>query len=58
MQCHVWVRARMDAVGEDNEESKRAKEIKQSWVDVADTITATVNTAWMRKHPPGCASAP
>jgi hypothetical protein len=47
----TWVRARMDAVGEDNEESKRAKQIKQSWVDVADTITAAVNTAWMRKHP-------
>jgi hypothetical protein len=46
-----WVRARMDAVGEDNEESKRAKQIKQSWPDVADTITAAVNTAWMRKHP-------
>eukprot|EP01043_Picozoa_sp_COSAG02_P035160 COSAG02_NODE_2501_length_8672_cov_7.293246_5_plen_482_part_00 len=47
----TWVRARMDAVGEDNEESKRAKQIKQSWPDVADTITAAVNTAWMRKHP-------
>ena len=47
----TWVRARMDAVGEDNEESKRAKTIKQSWPDVADTITAAVNTAWMRKHP-------
>ena len=41
----TWVRARMDAVGEDNEESKRAKTIKQSWPDVADTITAAVNTA-------------
>jgi hypothetical protein len=46
-----WVRARMDAVGVDDEGSKRALEIKKSWPDVADTITAAVNTAWMRKHP-------
>ena len=41
----------MDAVGVDDEESKRALDIKKSWPDVADTITAAVNTAWMRKHP-------
>ena len=46
-----WVRARMDAVGEQNEDSKRAAEIKRSWPDLADTITASVNTAWMQQHP-------
>ena len=46
-----WVRARMDAIGEDNEESKKAIEIKQSWPDLADTITASVNSAWMQQHP-------
>eukprot|EP01049_Picozoa_sp_SAG25_P010195 SAG25_NODE_1089_length_4047_cov_2.337386_3_plen_481_part_00 len=46
-----WVRTRMDAIGEDNEESKRALRIKQSWPELADTITASVNTAWMTKHP-------
>ena len=46
-----WVRARMDSVGEDNEESKKAIEIKQSWPDLADTITASVNSAWMQQHP-------
>ena len=29
-----WVRARMDAVKEEDEESKRAMAIKQSWVDL------------------------
>ena len=47
----TWVRARMDAVGEDNEESKRAKQIKQSWPDLSDSITASVNSAWMQQHP-------
>eukprot|EP01043_Picozoa_sp_COSAG02_P015562 COSAG02_NODE_665_length_18739_cov_9.192918_14_plen_534_part_00 len=46
-----WVRSRMDAVKEQDEESRRAKEIKQSWVDLADTITASVNSAWMRQFP-------
>ena len=46
-----WVRARMDAIGEEDEESKRAKEIKASWPDLSDTITASVNSAWMRQHP-------
>jgi predicted secreted Zn-dependent protease len=46
-----WVRTRMDAIGEDNEESKRALQIQQSWPELADTITASVNTAWMTKHP-------
>ena len=40
-----WVRSRMDAVKETDEESRRAKEIKQSWPDLADTITASVNSA-------------
>ena len=40
-----WVRARMDSVGDPNEDSKQAIEIKQSWPDLADTITASVNSA-------------
>jgi hypothetical protein len=47
----TWVRVRMDAVSEEDEESKKAVEIKQSWPDVADTITASVNSAWMQQHP-------
>jgi predicted secreted Zn-dependent protease len=46
-----WVRTRMDAVGLDDEESKKALQIKQSWPDLAETITASVNTAWMTKFP-------
>ena len=46
-----WVRARMDAVGEEDEESKKAVEIKQSWPDLAATITSSVNSAWMQQHP-------
>ena len=46
-----WVRARMDAVGEEDEESKKAIEIKRSWIDLADTITASVNSTWARSHP-------
>ena len=46
-----WVRARMDAVNEEDEDSKTAKDIKQSWPDLADTITASVNSAWMQQHP-------
>jgi hypothetical protein len=46
-----WVRARMDAVKEEDEESKRAMAIKQSWVDLATTITASVNSAWMQQFP-------
>ena len=41
----------MDAIGEEDEDSKRAKDIKASWPDLADTITASVNSAWMRQHP-------
>jgi hypothetical protein len=37
-----WVRSRMDVVKEQDEESRRAKEIKQSWPELADTITASV----------------
>jgi hypothetical protein len=47
----TYVRTRMAAVNEDDEESRRAKEIKASWPDLADTITASVNTAWMEQHP-------
>ena len=43
------MRARMDAVGEDNEESKRAKQIKQSWPDVADTWRARARELYRRK---------
>ena len=46
-----WVRTRMAAVNEDDEESKKALEIKRSWPDLADTITASVNQAWMEQHP-------
>ena len=46
-----WVRARMDAIGEEDEDSKRAKEIKTSWPDLADAITSSVNSAWMQQHP-------
>ena len=46
-----WVRARMDAIGEEDEESKRARQIKQSWPDLSDSITASVNSAWMQQHP-------
>ena len=46
-----WVHARMDAKENPDEDSKDAKEIKQSWPDLADTITASVNTAWMQQHP-------
>jgi hypothetical protein len=41
----------MAAINEDNEESKKALEIKRSWPDLADTITASVNSAWMEQHP-------
>ena len=46
-----YVRTRLDAVGENNEESKKAMQIKRSWPEIADTITASVNTAWMTKFP-------
>ena len=46
-----WVRTRMDAVGLNDEESKKALQIKQSWPDLVETITASVNTAWMTKFP-------
>ena len=46
-----WVRARMDAIGEDDEDSKSALEIKQSWADLDGTITSSVNSAWMQQHP-------
>ena len=46
-----YVRARMDAIGEEDEESKSAIEIKQSWPDIAATLTSSVNSAWMQQHP-------
>ena len=46
-----YVRARMDAIGEEDEDSKSALEIKQSWPDLAATITSSVNSAWMQQHP-------
>ena len=41
----------MTAIGEEDEDSKRALDIKKSWPDLADTITASVNSAWMQQHP-------
>ena len=46
-----WVRARMDATSTEDEESKTAIDIKKSWPDLAATITASVNSAWMQQHP-------
>ena len=46
-----YVRARMDAIGEEDEDSKSALEIKQSWPDIAATLTSSVNSAWMQQHP-------
>ena len=46
-----YVRARMDAIGEEDEDSKSALEIKQSWPDIAATLTLSVNSAWMQQHP-------
>eukprot|EP01043_Picozoa_sp_COSAG02_P028056 COSAG02_NODE_1683_length_11339_cov_976.310409_8_plen_49_part_00 len=42
----------MDAIGEAEEDSKRALNINTSKPDLADTITASVNRiAWTRQHP-------
>ena len=46
-----WVRARMTAINEENTESKKAMDIKKSWPDLAEQITASVNTLWMEQHP-------
>ena len=45
------MRARVGAVKEEDEQSRRAKQIKESWVDLAATITASVNSAWMQQFP-------